>query len=337
MALQFGFNEAGELEIQGYMEPRNGEAFTEDEVREAYVSASRSSEAMRSDHKARVLFNEFVKPNRKQRRAGVNYQVFTWDEDVPEHLAHMTEKKLNRGKIPKHRSTLNQKCTCCQTVEWIMSKDTKKGKSRNQKGKKQASNRVPATPTLIKRVYATKKYKPVALKVRPVYTDLPERFRIQREIKGDPLKDMPGLATNPTDFAPTGRYTLERKEIIDKIHAKDFLWLEEKKLLHNFMMVQNEAFAWDDSERGSFRHDFFPPVEIPVVEHKVWVERSIPIPRGQLEMVCDIIRKKIDAGVYEPSNASYRTKFFGVVKKDGKSIWLVHALEPLNKVTSTLR
>jgi hypothetical protein len=118
-------------------------------------------------------------------------------------------------------------------------------------------------------VFAGKKYKPVALKVRPVYTDLPERFRIKREIKGNPLEGMPGLAENPADFVPTGRYTLERKEIIDKIHAKDFLWLEERKLLHHFMMLQNDAFAWDDSERGSFRKDFFPPIEIPVVEHKV--------------------------------------------------------------------
>jgi hypothetical protein len=31
------------------------------------------------------------------------------------------------------------------------------------------------------------------------------------------------------------------------------------------------------TERGSFKHDFFLPVEIPVVEHSVWVERSIPI------------------------------------------------------------
>jgi hypothetical protein len=69
------------------------------------------------------------------------------------------------------------------------------------------------------------------------------------------------------------------------------------------------------------------------VEHETWVERSIPIPRGQLEEFCKVIKKKIDAGMYEPSNASYRSKFFGMVKKDGKSICLVHALEPLNAVT----
>jgi hypothetical protein len=46
-----------------------------------------------------------------------------------------------------------------------------------------------------------------------------------------------------------------------------------------------------------------------------------------------VIKKKLDAGVYEPSNSSYCSKFFGVLKKDGKSIRLVHALEPLNAVT----
>ena len=181
--------------------------------------------------------------------------------------------------------------------------------------------------------YAGKRYKPVALKTRPVYGELPEKYRIKREIIGDPLKDMPELPTNPAEFTPTGRYTQERKEIIDKAHAENFLWEEERKLMHNFMMLHQDAFTWNDSERGSLRHDFFPPVEIPTVKHEVWVEKSIPIPRGQLEEFCKVIKTKIDAGVYEPSNSSYRSKFFGVIKKDGKSIRLVHALEPLNAVT----
>ncbi|KAJ7193096.1 hypothetical protein B0H12DRAFT_1039458, partial [Mycena haematopus] len=35
--------------------------------------------------------------------------------------------------------------------------------------------------------FAGKKYKPVALKTRPVYGELPEKYRIKREIIGDPL------------------------------------------------------------------------------------------------------------------------------------------------------
>ena len=68
-------------------------------------------------------------------------------------------------------------------------------------------------------VLASRKYKPVAKKVKPILGELPQKFRIIRDIKGDPLKDMPKLSTNPPEFEPVGRYTQERKEIIDKIHG----------------------------------------------------------------------------------------------------------------------
>jgi Integrase zinc binding domain/RNase H-like domain found in reverse transcriptase len=182
-------------------------------------------------------------------------------------------------------------------------------------------------------VYAGKKYKPVDKKVRPVYEDLPQKFRIIREIKGDPLENMPVLSPNPPDFVPKGRYTLERKQHMDKVHDQEFLLPEEMKLVHHLIAEQNQAFAWDDTERGSFREDFFPPVQMPVIPHKPWVLKNIPIPPGIREEVCRIIKTKEAAGVYEPSNSSYRSRWFCVIKKDGKSLRLVHSLEPLNAVT----
>src|SRR5271156_4191715 len=143
------------------------------------------------------------------------------------------------------------------------------------------------------------KYKPVALKTRPVIGELPGGFRIRRTIEGDPLLDMPKLSTTPSEFEPTGRYTQERKEKID----------------------------------GRHQEDFFPPIDIPVVPHKPWVLKNIPIPPGLYPEVCRIIKSKMDAGVYEPSNSSYRSRWFCVLKKDGKSLRLVHSLEPLNEVT----
>jgi len=182
-------------------------------------------------------------------------------------------------------------------------------------------------------VYAGKKYKPVAIKVRPVETELPSRFRITRNIKGDPLRDMPALSPQPPPYTPTGRYTEERKAVIDRAHPGDFLLPAERDLMHHFMSVQDLGFAWCDQERGHFREDFFPPIEIPTIPHKPWTQRNIPIPPGIYEEVCRIIRNKIDAGVYEPSNSSYRSRWFCVVKKDGKSLRIVHSLEPLNRVT----
>lgn len=183
-------------------------------------------------------------------------------------------------------------------------------------------------------VFATKKkYKPVALKVKPVPAALPSEFRIERNIIGDPLATLPTLNPNPLPFRETGRYTAERKAVIDKAHAGDFLWPAERDLMHDVMCKHQDAFAWNDSERGHFREDFFPPIKIPVVAHKPWHERNIPIPPGIYDEVCRLIKRKIDAGVYEPSNSSYRSRWFCVVKKDGTSLRIVHSLEPLNAVT----
>src|SRR6202789_1576358 len=177
-----------------------------------------------------------------------------------------------------------------------------------------------------------KKHKPVAQKIRPVVADLPNQFCIIRKITGNPLVDMPNLNPRPPPFSPTPRYSLQHKAIIDKNHPGDFLWPKERLLMHDFIRNHDTGFAWTDNERGSFRPDFFPPLEFPIIPHTPWVERNIPIPPGIYEEVCDIIKKKLEAGVYEHSNSSYRSRWFGVVKKDGKALRLVHSLEPLNKV-----
>src|SRR6202453_4024123 len=56
-------------------------------------------------------------------------------------------------------------------------------------------------------------------------------------------------------------------------------------------------------------------------------------PPGIFDEVCAMVRKKLAAGVYEPSNSSYRSCWFCVLKKDGKALRPVHSLEPLNQVT----
>jgi hypothetical protein len=179
---------------------------------------------------------------------------------------------------------------------------------------------------------AKKKYKPVAQKVKSILGELPDKFRIIRNITGNPLKDLPVLDPDPPPFTPVGRYTQERKDLFDKLNP-GFLLPVERDLLHHFMMLHQDAFAWETTERGHFREDFFPPVDIPVVPHKPWVLRNIPIPPGLHDEVCSLIRDKIDAGVFEPSNSSYRSRSFCVVKKDGKSLRLIQSLEPLNAVT----
>ena len=120
---------------------------------------------------------------------------------------------------------------------------------------------------------------------------------------------------------------------MDDLHSTNFLWPAERELLHHFVSLQNEGFAWDNSERGHFHEDFFSPVEIPIVAHTPWVKRNIPIPPGIYNEVSRIIRIKMDAGVYERSNSSYRSRWFCIIKKDMMSLRLIHSPEPLNAVT----
>ena len=103
--------------------------------------------------------------------------------------------------------------------------------------------------------------------------------------------------------------------------------------MHHFMTLHQDTFAWNDTERGHFREDFFPPVEIPVVPHKPWIVKNRPIPPGLYHELCKLLQKKLDAGVLEKSCASYRGGWFAVVKKDGVSLRIVQSLEPLNAVT----
>jgi hypothetical protein len=127
----------------------------------------------------------------------------------------------------------------------------------------------------MKGVVTKKKYKPVVKKVRPVIANLPGQYRIIRQIKGNLLENMPVLEKVPPPFKPTRRYTTERREVLVKEH-KDFLWEQELRLMDHFMYQQNKGFAWADSERGTFRSDFFPPVEFPVVPHEPYIERNTP-------------------------------------------------------------
>jgi len=116
------------------------------------------------------------------------------------------------------------------------------------------------------------------------------------------------------------------------VNQDQFLWPEEEKLAHHLIKLQEFAFTWTEDEKGKFSSDYFDPVVIPTVEHIPWSLKNILIPLGIFSHVVEIIKSKIAAGVYEPSNSSYHSCWFCVLKKDGKSLCLMHDLQPLNTV-----
>jgi len=124
----------------------------------------------------------------------------------------------------------------------------------------------------------------------------------------------------------------ERANALD-LDPMKWLWPKELKLLQWIVCTHELAFVWDASERGQFKEEYFPPIRIATVPHTPWVQCNIPIPPAIYDEVVKIIKDKIQGGVYEASNTAYCSWWFCVVKKDGKSLQLIHDLQPLNAVT----
>jgi len=167
-------------------------------------------------------------------------------------------------------------------------------------------------------------YKKVAKKVHPVAASLPEDFRIIRRRPEDPLLTLPPLSTHPPPFTPGNRLTQEHYDALD-LNKYGFLWPKEVKLMVHVLKINEKALAWTEAKRGCFRDNYFSPVKIPTIAHTPWVHKNIPVPTGLLDKVIDIFKEKIAAGMYEPSDASYRSRWFCVPKKNG-SLRLVHDL-----------
>ena len=110
------------------------------------------------------------------------------------------------------------------------------------------------------------------------------------------------------------------------------LWPEEKKLLKHVLTTNGRSIAFDEQERGTFRDNYFTDYKMPVLDHIPWQDRNMPIPPGYKNEIIRLLKEKIDAGVYEPAQSSYRSRWFCVKKKNGE-LRIVHDLQKLNSVS----
>jgi hypothetical protein len=80
------------------------------------------------------------------------------------------------------------------------------------------------------------------------------------------------------------------------------------------------------------KKEYFSDYIMPIIPHTPWEFKNIPIPPRIRNKVIEMLKSKIEAGVYEPSQSSYRGWWFCVLKKNG-TLRIVHDLQPLNKVS----
>jgi hypothetical protein len=59
-----------------------------------------------------------------------------------------------------------------------------------------------------------------------------------------------------------------------------FLSKTKTELLAHLILTYQDAFAFEEHERGTFNTYYFPPYEMPTVPHEPWMKKNIRIPLG---------------------------------------------------------
>ena len=181
------------------------------------------------------------------------------------------------------------------------------------------------------RVKAVLKYKKVDKKIRPIPTKIPSHMKVHRKLPEDPLQTLPPLPFYPPEFYPTPKVSMERMTSL-AIDDNDELLPEEKKLLKHVLVRNERSIAFSEQERGTFRSDYFSDYKMPVVDHLPWQDKNMPLPQGYKDEIIRLLKEKIDAGVYEEAQSSYRSRWFCVKKKNGE-LRIVHDLQKLNGIS----
>jgi hypothetical protein len=121
-------------------------------------------------------------------------------------------------------------------------------------------------------------------------------------------------------------------ERIERLQIGDDLLPNERELLLEILQRREEAIAWNWTEVRQISEEVAPPQRIRTVEHKAWQSPSFPIPKALNETVIEMLKDRINQGVFEPCNGPYRNPWFLVKKKSGK-YRIVNAAMKVNEVT----
>lgn len=200
--------------------------------------------------------------------------------------------------------------------------------------------RVTAHPTLKDLSVATV-YKRKAQKVRPVDDSTPSKSKPGGM---DNWKEV--LLKRAQEHATKGRFDhwleprfskIERgsrltKERIEKLIIGPDLTPQERDLLIEMLHYREGALAFDFSHCSRIREEVAPPQVIKTVEHKAWQAQSFPIPKALTEVVSNMLRDRLKAGVLEYCDGLYRNPYFLVKKREGKYRLINNAIE-INCVT----
>jgi len=182
-------------------------------------------------------------------------------------------------------------------------------------------------------LFTETKYKPVGKKVLPINTSQPPT-------NPNPPLRRPALSRNPfstplrQNCPPVVYSTKVTQERCDALDFGPAGWLqpEEENLYRTILVLREKALAFEEKDRGVLKESYAAPYVFSTKEHTPWRQRPLPIPKAIQEDVIQLIKDRLESGLYEEAVSPYSGRWFVVQKKNGK-FRLVHDLQELNRVT----
>jgi hypothetical protein len=167
-------------------------------------------------------------------------------------------------------------------------------------------------------LFTETKYKPVGKKVLPINTSQPPT-------NPNPPLRRPALSRNPfstplrQNCPPVVYSTKVTKERCDALDFGPAGWLqpEEENLYRTILVLREKALAFEDKDRGVLRESYAAPYVFSTKEHTPWRQRPLPIPKAIQEDVIQLIKDRLESGLYEEAVSPYSGRWFVVQKKMG--------------------
>jgi hypothetical protein len=149
-------------------------------------------------------------------------------------------------------------------------------------------------------------------------------------LKDQPLGQYDHLFEPRYTKIPWGsRLTDARKKALN---VGEQIWPQERFLFKQMLHHREEALSWVFSEYGRVRPEVAPPQVIRTVPHEAFQAPSFNIPRALRGQIIDMLRQRIDRGVYEPCYGPYRNPIF-LVKKKTSGYRIINTVMHFNRVT----
>ncbi|KAJ7607013.1 hypothetical protein B0H17DRAFT_834970, partial [Mycena rosella] len=104
-------------------------------------------------------------------------------------------------------------------------------------------------------------YKRVDKKVCPMSTTFSLDYEVRCMIPRDPIEMLLVLPFCEPPFQPRERLSYECLKLLN-INPDGFLSKEEEKLFIHIMFLNQDVLAFKDSERGTFKDEYFSPYKI---------------------------------------------------------------------------